>query len=587
MIARTIRSIGTLEPPERVTPRSAGRSRTWWIGLMVLLWASATRPGLATAASQDIPELEAAIPAWLELRSWLDRGETPSVDDAESRLPIPGLSASGVLLRLDGRVVGRGFDPEGDDRSVRRAFGRALAQATGDRVIRDLPEPWRSAPGSRLTLELELAGPRTPLVGGTLAAAAQRLEPGIDGIAVVRGDRTALSLPGRTLATGTGAATASTLIRLIDELGLPPRDLPELRRLDSVRLERFRTLRLGQPDPDAMPGTRSRLGPSVRRVPLAEFEIPEMAATLAKRLEAWRAPTPEGIEPSTANWLGDFDPIANEHRPMVASPADAMLAAWASATMRGEPPPRPPSGDDTPSPEAMVVDLGLLAAAAADDREAAETWLEILERTPNERDSPSALARSAAALGMQSPGIVDDRRFVEAYEAAWAAVQGLPDGIAGFDWLALAERAWWQRHGACGPRVESVRAIRDALLVRQLDAPDRDIDGSIPLRQGLREVSDARSIRMLVGLAALYGLPDESEDRTRRAVRGLEGLLRFTRQLMVSSEEARDLPGGRLALGGIQAGPATPDQPLAATASALIAIDLLVSGAQVGRSLPE
>jgi hypothetical protein len=485
-----------------------------------------------------------------------------------------------VLLRLDGRVVGRGFDPEGDDRAVRRAFGRAMAQAGGDRTIRDLPEPWRSTPGPRLCLELELAGVRRPLVGGTLAAAARRLRPGLDGVAIVRGDSIAMALPGRLLSTGTADGGAGVLIRLLDELGLPPQDLPDLRRLDSVRLERFETLRLGQSTPEGLPSTRTRLGASVSRVDLDDdADLGRLASSLAARLGRWQPP-PDPSNPDVERpWLGDFDPIAGSHEPMEAPLSDRLMALWALSRVQASSPALPrPTGLDEASSTPLEIDLALLAASAADDAEAAEAWLALTTDPPpaeTGRSSSGLLARRAASLGSCSADLVPDDRFDAAYHDAWAACGSLSDILAAFDWLCLSEAAWWHRHGEPGPRVESLRAVRDSLLARQISDPASDLDGSIPLRGAADEVSDARCLRLLLGFSALRLVPEPDEIGRTRADRGLAGLVRFVRQLQVTADEAADLPNGRPAVDGIQAGPADPRQPLIATAVALIAADLL------------
>jgi hypothetical protein len=547
------------------------------LSLLSLLLLVQPAPG-ESAAAEDVPPLESAIPAWLCVRGWLDSGVVPDVEADGSRLPLERVSAVGVLLRLDGRVVGRGFDPDGDDLAVRRGFGRALAQALGDRTIRRLPEPWRSSPGSRLSLELELAGARQALVGGSLAAAARRLRPGIDGVAVVRGDQVAMAMPGRLLATGTADSAGNTLIRLLDEIGLPPEDLPQLRRIDSVRLERFVTLRIGQQSPEAMPETRARMGILVPRVEPSQVELEGTSATLRDRLLRWRPP-PDPAQPDADRpWLGDFDPIAGTHDPMDAAPTDRMLAIWAlrGSGDSGVPVP-PPTEFDPGMITPALIDLALLAAGS-EDSEAAQAWLEWLdESAPSEGTSPNPgeRARRAAALGALATNVVPTERLDQAYEAAWDACDSLPTILAAFDWLCLAERSWSDRHGTPSPRITSLRAVRDSLLARQIDDPTIDLDGSIPLRTGGDEASDARCLRLLLGMAALATLPEEDADARNRAQRGLAGLVRFVRQLQVTPQEATDLPHGRHAVGGVQAGPADPRQPLVATSLALIAVELL------------
>ncbi len=566
-------------PLPRHRPGNRDRSfRTCLLAAILLLGIGGASTEARQTEPPEVPSLEDAIPAWLAVRDWLSSGEIPNAEGPASRLAVANLSAVGVLLRLDGRVVGRGFDPAGDDHAVRRAFGRAMVQAGGDRTIRDLPEPWRSNPGSRLCLELELAGPRRPLVGGTLAAAARRLRPGLDGVAVVRGEEVAMALPGRLLSTGTADGGAGVLIRLLDELGLPPQDLPDLRRLDSVRLERFETLRLGQSAPDELPSSRSRLGSPVARIEISADDLSALAASLANRIGRWQPPPdpsrPEAVRP----WLGNFDPVSGSHQPLEAGWSDRLMALWALRRSGEASPPIPPP---TEVPEEVItpleIDLALLAAAA-DHEEAAGAWL-VLAVTPSldesDASNPSLLARRAAALGGLPVGLVPNDRFDAAYLDAWNACGSLPRILAAFDWLCLAESAWWHRHGEPGPRVESLRAVRDSLLARQIDDPKSDLDGSIPLRGVAEEVSDARCLRLLLGMAALRLVPDEDELGRARGDRGLSGLIRFLRQLQFTPEEAADLPHGRPAIGGVQAGPADPRQPLIATAVALIAVDLL------------
>ena len=162
------------------------RSRTWGLSdfagsVLLLFLFSIEISSLATAAP---PAIDQGTNAWLQARVWLDEGNLPSESDPRAEVAIEGLDAIGVLLRMDGRVIGRGFDPAGDPLALRRALGRAIAQASGDRATKDLPPSLQDELIRRLTLEIEFAGETEPLLGSTLAAATGRLRPGIDGIAV-------------------------------------------------------------------------------------------------------------------------------------------------------------------------------------------------------------------------------------------------------------------------------------------------------------------------------------------------------------------------------------------------------------------
>ena len=79
----------------------------------------------------------------------------------------------------------------------------------------------------------------------------------------------------------------------------------------------------------------------------------------------------------------------------------------------------------------------------------------------------------------------------------------------------------------------------------------------------------------MFAISILEGIPGEEKSGAARATRGLTGLLRLLRQLMMSPEEAADLPGGLRGQGGVAVGLADPRQPLAATATASLILDQL------------
>ena len=557
-------------PPASRTP-----PRLRFLLMVLCLVAAWSTPRELQAAPPDpVPCLQ----AFYEVRNWLDQDRFPRLDAEGSEVEVPGASAVSVLLRLDGRVVGRGLDTKSDSRAVRRAAGRALSQALGDRVIRELPESVRDAAGSRLALEIEFAGTPQPIVASTLGSAATRIQAGMDGILLKRGDRIAIAMPGRLLATGTAEATSSTLLRLIDEVGLPPRDLEELRRIDSLELARFPTMRIGQPEPTAEPGVRRRSGPVISPVSLDLQSLEDLHARLNDRLLRWRPPADPRENASNLEsrpWFGDFDPISNRHVPFEAPLPDRLLATWALAA----------SGDDSIGPDdlsipeadlldAKIADLGLLASLALGDQERIQAWLAVVQSHPP-KNQPVALARRAAALtGVESP-LVSDEEALAAHLAAWEACGSVSEILAGFDWLSIAEARLADRlESTPSARAVSLRAIRDALLTRQVQ--DGDDAGGIPLLANARQSIDVRNLRPMLAMAVLAGIPGEEADATARARRGLSGLLRLLQQLMMSEEEAADFAGGDQGLHGVSVGLANPRQPLAATATASLMLDHLI-----------
>ena len=542
--------------------------------ILATLWIFGSSSGIASP-----PGLDVALPAWFEVRHWLDDGDFPETGTPASEILIEEASATGVILRLDGRIVGRGLDLISDAGMIRRAAGRAYSQALGDRVIRDLPDAFRREVGSRLTLELELAGPRSNLVAGSLAAAAARIRPGVDGIAITRGDEVAISLPGRQLATGTADATASTLLRLIDELGLPPRDLEQLRQLDAIQLQYFQTLRIGQAAPGREPGLRTRSGAVIPRMNIDEALIQTVQDRLADRLRRWRPATDPRAEPgddSRRPWLGDHDPVGNRHQPLEAPWRDRLLGIRALAALApGEIEETDLILPDEESLDAEIVDLGLLASTEAGRPEAIAAWLAASERFPPD-DSSLGLARRAAALGSVDEELFSNQRMETAHADAWSACRNASDIIAAFDWLALAEHELTiRRNDRPSERATSLRAVRDALLIRQIDQNTRDDDGGIPLRRSGVEIVDARNLRLMLAIAIINDLPGDDDAGRNRSRRGLRGLFRLVRQLMLDDEQAADLLGGRTATGGVSSGLYEPPQPLAATATAILAIDRL------------
>jgi hypothetical protein len=587
---RMIRTPLHFELCTAIRPLEHSRSRTqrfprFAVGVLLLL----TMASLATAAP---PTLDHGINAWLQARAWLDEGDLPPETDTRAEISIEALDAVGVLLRMEGRVIGRGFDPSGDPLALRRAVGRALAQASGDRAIKSLPPSLQDEVVSRLTLEIEFAGNTEPLLGSTLAAATGRLRPGIDGVAVRRGTMIARSLPGRELATGTAGASTSTIFRLLDEVGLPPRDLPELRRLDKVSLHRFETLRLGQSISTDLPRELLRSGSIVTRTPLDVQVTNDLRGKLTEHLVSHRPPPSPGVS-ERPSLLGDFDPIANRHLPFEARIPDRLLVAWALAmnsaidhggiaadaaddhgrlvamAILDELPPAAAN-------DAMAVDLGLLTASALQDRDRMEKFLKSASGTAT-IGGPAGRARRAAALGSLPVDLLDDDTFQSHLDDAWQANTSIEQLIASFEWLSLAELARYERTGKPSVRVATLRAARDALLLRQIKDPRSDLDGGLPLRSGTRTLVNARTLRPAFGIATLSRIPEADEAGQIRAVEGLEGFHRLIRQLMVSESDARLLPGWRRAANGLRTSPWTSKQSLAADATALLFLSQLQS----------
>lgn len=571
------------------------------------------------------PDIAACVDAFLVARGWVDTLAPPEPEAADARLTLPGVRGLCVILRHDGRVVGSGHDwpaMAGDDRMLRRAVGRALARALGDRVIGALPESARAEAGKRLAIEIEFAGRPEALVGRTLAECAARIDPGLDGIAIRRTSdgqpSWAVAYPSRMLAHNTASVPDRTMTALLVELGLPIKDLPDLVRIDPVGVFRFASLRLAQAAPEETPGLRSRGTARVRQdeldaastIAFAERLVRRLAASLpsagGERAEGERALV-EGI-----GLVGDYIPVADEYRPMVAPPIDQALTAWAAATLATNEQIAPASRreahdlakrlvedlavvtsvEDSPTSSVAAMGFALCAAATLDSdkdwSEAAEDFLRVAReklavalRSGSANDR--AIACLAATRAMQSA-----QRFTTINEArsrldeAWTSAP--PEQlITAFPWLVIAESRYARSTGEPVERADRARAVAELLLALQAGFGDRtaqeDLRGGFRLAGNRRASVTSQSLRPGLGLVALLAYPGfiPEEQSALYRDRGL-ALLRFTRELALDAEESRYVRNPRRAEGGVRNALWDSDQPVAANAMAILIAEAALHG---------
>lgn len=293
------------------------------------------------APGADLPDVGGAAVAAVTAARWLEAFDAPDPESDAARVAVPGTTAVRVALRARGRVVGEAvhavplFGPESRDAAavarsrdllVRRAAGSAMAASLGDRVIASLRDVVGESLGSRLTLEIELAGPLVPLAGLRLADVAMQLEPGLDGVALRWEDRVAMRFPAAMIADATASDLARVLPSLASELGLPLAGYEELRDRFGVRLHRFRTLHFVQRKPGASPSPRMR---GQELVALPAIGVPTLVGggrDLFNHIvgHLWAAEEPLGLR-------GDYDAAVNGYRPAVAPAREQALVAFASA----------------------------------------------------------------------------------------------------------------------------------------------------------------------------------------------------------------------------------------------------------------
>ncbi|MFO0829296.1 MAG: hypothetical protein U0572_14255 [Phycisphaerales bacterium] len=315
------------------------------------------------------PDLDAAVAAFIKARAWLDGTSLPELSDKASAVPMPGTRGVAVLLRHNGRLIAVGTDwpggGSGDDRMLRRAVGRAIVRALGDRVISSLPEPVRDTAMRELSLELECAGRPEALVGRTFAECVSRLDPGLDGIAIRRGGggkaTWAATFPAVQYATNTASTPERTIFALLTELDLPLKDLPDLIRNDPIGVFKFQTMRLAQTSPQEMPLIRGRGAPRVIDADVTAERVRSFAMKAMRRLATSGAPPDSEAPPTTEDAgapgastgsasagtgaraaegssaalgiLGNYAPVPNEYKPLFAPPLEQALTAWAAASI--------------------------------------------------------------------------------------------------------------------------------------------------------------------------------------------------------------------------------------------------------------
>lgn len=587
--------------------RSARRVATAIAPLLLILLPA---PSLRAEAPPP-PDAAAVVAAWTPLQTWLDAFDPPDPQAEAARVPLPGAEAVCVIVRIRGRVIGTGTASRvevEEDRMLRLAAGRSFSEALGDGVIASLrasrdPEIDRLL-GSRLTVELEVAGPMVPLPGRTWRDVAAPLEPGLDGLAVRRGSAVALRFPSMMLATGTADRIPRLFAALATEVGAPGLEPADLRAREGAVVARFRTLHLaqrapGRPPFDTLRGQVVIPGPGLDRdglVSLGDGIVRRLILSL--RTEA----DPIGLP-------GDYDPIADRYLEERASRRDQALVAAALARYAAAPGPRP--GDARRTAEAAAVLLDLLAARLAagipdeaEDRVVAAPTLLACDALDGAGSAEiaaladAATARLAELASPQSPGsLLSGHDWAVAAAAAAArlagehpealpaeAVRRLADrawnavpedaAITLLPWIAAAERDLAAATGMPIARQELLRGLFVTLDALRLgtDGP-RDLQGGFVLGPMAEARIDAQTVRPAAFFALALRLPSivppehraEAMERHRRT-------MRFIRQLAVGDEMLWAFRSPTRSLGGIRAATWVPLMPLAAQAMALEAI---------------
>lgn len=567
--------------------------------------------GPCLSVNADTTPLDSAVTAWVSARAWVDRLEVPESGSADAAVPLPGVSGVAVTLRAGGRAVATAEDTQADAELLRRAVGRALRRLE-EHPSAQWPAGAREEFARQLVLELEVLGTPQALLGRTFAEAGDRIERGVDGIAMRRGDRWAYAFPCRLLATGTAGDPSRTLRQLARDLELPPLELSELLVRGEVGAYRVPAAFLTQQHPGESPAIALR---GVPRVPLRAIDgdaVTEMADLLLAHLHARLVPTADAESPQLRGAAeamaglglrGDYDPIADRHAPLAAGPLEQALAAWVLGRLAEALPasPRREAAERLASriladlaiqnpiedpPLATVDEAAAISLASAFAGPAADAgFLELAEiakgllRTAlheqaSGRTEPLSAGRAillaAAALELDRRGRSDTlppEAAVAVARSAWERAT-VPQRIGLLPWFAMAARA-------TDPPVisaEELGELRRALAARQIGEggladspvdPSPDLLGGFDLDDAVRPTADSRSIVPALGVCLLLADPRLTQlEDLPAAIASHRRSLRFLRQLQVLPPHELRLRRPEAARGGIRAAPWESRQPL-------------------------
>ena len=564
-----------------------------------------------------LPAAGACLEAFQRVDSWIRAGF--SVPSESQPIDPPGTTAACVTVRLNGKVLGRSTvsSPEGTLvwAAARGAALQAIESAptqrdaTRDEQLRDIAR--------RATLDIQFAGQLTPLMGESFVDAAQRLNPGVDGVAMRVGDRLALVFPGTMLSTN--STTAEALSACAGLLELPPVDLASLRKDHNAIVYSFRAQQLAQPLAGREPVFLFRGGRVITPTEVSLAQLTAFANGLANRMNALRFPgdRPLGL-------LGDYQPWNGKHQPIVAPARDQALALYALGRYATSPaidaansaraartfwtvfadfikvdpsetnpledpvaaafitlalrasPERPPG---MPRPPTTVNDptvAALLAVRGAFDPE--KGWKESLR--PSER---AAIAFALADAARTKPD--DAKRRARADAAVRSLFREATPGtlVAYMPWLLDAELAL-----AGTSDIASLPALlefRDLVWRHQLTLADAgpenaDLIGGIVFTAGRNPLPTAQSARPMAALARMtFDTRFTPRDQVPAELARLMSSLRFLRQLAVDDALLHMMQDDQLSRWGIRNSPWDQTLTLDASAMALLTLVETLDGA--------
>ena len=645
------------------------------LGLTVLPWI-APRPALASSQAVDetrLPDAAAVVNAYTTLREWISEFSLPTNDAPSAKLPIPQGSGVCILLRRSGRLIGAGSDAESsDDLMVHRAAAQALSAVLSDDSVRRIlaqadeqnyqqkkaQEPGAAPPatqpaavsldllhrqiGQGLTIELEVAGKLSPLIGSSLSQMARKLEPGLDGVALRVGKNWTFLFPAHLRATNSATDPERMLMNLVLGTGLPLKDIPSLTQRKDVGFYSFRSMTLAQTAPNRTPIQTFRGDTLVGQSEVTRQGIARLAEEIALHMmeSMWPEPPNDVHDPAPApgarqpvGMLGDYHPIADDYRPLIAPPIDQALAAFALnrfAKLRGVD--QEIAGRAAEAGLRILRDLAEVTATEVDpakDPVACAAIIHAVSEVPSLRDdvlvgplyqrarqvvidsySPrggfldrnaedgkaraisahgqAMIAGSMARLLMMKDDQLNADAVRSAIDAVWTGVPQ-PQYVGLLPWIGWAEADLATATGNGIGHLDELNMLAELLMDVQVDAESgsADLAGGFSL-QGRTEGSAWPTAQSLRPLAWFCGVPSQPTlwPHLRRAERVGEASnrgIRFLWQLTVRSQSEGAFPNFRRASGGVRQSLWQSQQATSAQSLGLIsASDALLAIERIG-----
>lgn len=599
----------------------------------VALALAAALVSAAWSRNSDPPSLEMGVDAWIRTRAWVDALKVPSVPPAPTVPVAPtapgapgavaggadarGLGAVAVVLRLRGRVVGTGLAYGAGPGMLERAATQAIDAVATDDFVLSLPREERDGIGRELSLELELAGEPTPMVGRSVGQIVARIEPALEALSLRRGERWTWIMPSTVQAANLAGDPVRTCAAMLQQVAIDPRELPSQALPEATAFYRAPTRRLAQLGPKDAPFEVIRGREVIPLTAVGPQGRAAFAAAMVRHLRA-HVTRPAPAAPNETNALrslgirGDYRPHLDHHRDLAAPPADQALAAFALAAAARSP--MLSESDRRIAAEtaaqlltalseiAEVEEPPLQSPAAVALALLAEEWLvrsgiesparpaefinalreALVQQLGREGESDHSRAlelAASAALEARGAPVIDRAGLRSRLDRAWSSPQSTAL-VGTLPWLLLAERelGGFDDPAAAARIRERADPVRRALLASQLGAggpeePAPDAAGGFALTGGLRTSATSQSARPTLALALMLAQPSlSSPEEVRDLLRSQLMAIRFLRQLAVDERSSYAFRDPTRSIGGVCDALWDSTQPVAATATTLLAL---------------